>query len=843
MGHVVNPILLRIGVVNPWISASYSRKNNKRVKYIIEDFLIYNYIRNFFFNKVYLKVLANIKDSRLKFLEKLLLKKVKLKFSHLSIMRLNTTYQLNLFFFDKQLNKRKRVKRKKNKFTLRKQRSLELLKKYIRNLNVTLRNNKSGNYIRKTKDEILDLIKQVNLVRIQKNYNAYLGDLKASINDSNKVKQRYYLNLLLKTTYIIWKKVYNKINLGYLVNLKKIIIALAKKVKVQSTQMSQLLTKISLKNTKHFEIAYQLKKLKKRIFIYKAYVYLINLIVKLKYQRKTTKFVKTFKRFIELLNIMSSNVFNFFLSISKSIKRGKVVRILLKKIKVQFLKYKNIIKKIFVKRLALYKRRRKRKFSVHTRYFTRQNFTTVKGYSKTVRKHIRKKIRKKYRKYRKFKKIDFSVYKNYIKSDTFYSLMQPNTESAGVMDIFLNHIKYNTLTNDVQRNRKYSLGFSKYSDYRNYLNNNFYNAYEIQEKFKKEPLKMKRRQKKMLLALTSLFLKSFLKKRKRNKYIKQLLKLKKTDKKLQYTSMQNIDDLLYNGLNVKALYRFLSNKSLNTTLKNFRLFYILRLINHLMFNTKQVKKWLNLQKLSLSAVIKIRKKLKSILYKKLFVEYLKRVNYLKSVKVHNIKGLQKTYTLYDKNSKFLKLLKQKRLYATSEIKRKKYLFYFLRFRSSKLISKIQDYKFKYNKYKVLNLKKQKKKLRLFKERKEKKLKQLVLRKQLHAKKYKSFTKKSITNYKKYAKKYFLYKKLKQKNSNLTNNFMKRVLQTQKIVELNDLKKSLKSQVIRNNKKNKVKVIKSKFNLKVNAVLKRTFKEYSFKHKKSKIFKNTSKRGK
>nr|YP_209585.1 ribosomal protein S3 [Heterostelium pallidum]AAU00600.1 ribosomal protein S3 [Heterostelium pallidum] len=143
MGHVVNPVVLRLGVITPWIAASYSRKNNKRIQYTIENFLVYNYIRKFFNNKIYLKVLSKIRKRKKKYLKNFLFSNFPYIFSHLSIMRITNNYQLNLFFYDTSLqyalnlkNKRffKKKKQKKKKVTLRiRKRRLNkkrILKKY-----------------------------------------------------------------------------------------------------------------------------------------------------------------------------------------------------------------------------------------------------------------------------------------------------------------------------------------------------------------------------------------------------------------------------------------------------------------------------------------------------------------------------------------------------------------------------------------------------------------------------------------------------------------------------------------------------------------------------------------
>nr|ABX45169.1 Mp26-like protein [Heterostelium pallidum] len=197
MGHVINPVLLRLGVVSPWIAASYSRKNNKRIKYTIENFLIYKYIRQFFNQKVYLKILAKIRKRRKKFLKNFFFFNFPYIFSHLSIMRINSTYQLNLFFYDKTLqyflntkNKRfyKKKKEKKRKKTLilrkRKVKRKRLLKKYK---NFFFFNNLFFKSLLKNKLKF-------NRFLIKKFPNKVYGKLKRLVSRVSrfKVKKRYY---------------------------------------------------------------------------------------------------------------------------------------------------------------------------------------------------------------------------------------------------------------------------------------------------------------------------------------------------------------------------------------------------------------------------------------------------------------------------------------------------------------------------------------------------------------------------------------------------------------------------------------------------------------------------
>ncbi|KAM9977976.1 hypothetical protein ACTFIY_002740 [Dictyostelium cf. discoideum] len=50
----------------PWVSSGFKRKKNERSKLANEDFLIYNFTRNFFYKKVYKKVVAKITKAKLK---------------------------------------------------------------------------------------------------------------------------------------------------------------------------------------------------------------------------------------------------------------------------------------------------------------------------------------------------------------------------------------------------------------------------------------------------------------------------------------------------------------------------------------------------------------------------------------------------------------------------------------------------------------------------------------------------------------------------------------------------------------------------------------------------------
>lgn len=55
MGHIINPNIYRLGKMVPWVSSGFKRKKNERSKVANEDFLIYNFTRNFFYKKVYKK--------------------------------------------------------------------------------------------------------------------------------------------------------------------------------------------------------------------------------------------------------------------------------------------------------------------------------------------------------------------------------------------------------------------------------------------------------------------------------------------------------------------------------------------------------------------------------------------------------------------------------------------------------------------------------------------------------------------------------------------------------------------------------------------------------------------
>ncbi|KAM9967953.1 hypothetical protein ACTFIW_000489 (mitochondrion) [Dictyostelium discoideum] len=118
MGHIINPNIYRLGKMVPWVSSGFKRKKNERSKVANEDFLIYNFTRNFFYKKVYKKVVAKVKKAKLKVKNSRISRKSKkkrkfgrtsllnhwiIKYSHLTITRFNKTFQLNLFFFDREL--------------------------------------------------------------------------------------------------------------------------------------------------------------------------------------------------------------------------------------------------------------------------------------------------------------------------------------------------------------------------------------------------------------------------------------------------------------------------------------------------------------------------------------------------------------------------------------------------------------------------------------------------------------------------------------------------------------------------------------------------------------------
>ena len=153
MGHIVNPNIYRLGKMLPWVSSGFKRKKNERSKIANEDFLIYNFTRNFFYKKVYKKVIGKLKKANLKVRKrKQLVRKNKrkrkfgktsllnhwiIKYSHLTITRFSKTFQLNLFFFDRELQKKyrlrykRRLKKIKKRHLIRKNKKLKLLKKAL----------------------------------------------------------------------------------------------------------------------------------------------------------------------------------------------------------------------------------------------------------------------------------------------------------------------------------------------------------------------------------------------------------------------------------------------------------------------------------------------------------------------------------------------------------------------------------------------------------------------------------------------------------------------------------------------------------------------------------------
>jgi hypothetical protein len=152
MGHIVNPNIYRLGKMVPWVSSGFKRKKNERSKVANEDFLIYNFTRNFFYKKVYKKVIGKIKKIKLKVRQRKQARKSKrkrkfgktallnhwiIKYSHLTITRFNKTFQLNLFFFDRELQKKYRLRHKRSKSKIRKKhlrfekKKIKILKKKL----------------------------------------------------------------------------------------------------------------------------------------------------------------------------------------------------------------------------------------------------------------------------------------------------------------------------------------------------------------------------------------------------------------------------------------------------------------------------------------------------------------------------------------------------------------------------------------------------------------------------------------------------------------------------------------------------------------------------------------
>ncbi|KAN0031112.1 hypothetical protein ACTA71_012608, partial [Dictyostelium dimigraforme] len=143
----MNPNIYRLGYMTPWVSSGFKRNKKERSNIANEDFLIYNFTRNFFYKRVYKKVVGKIKKIQLKVKNRRRARKSKkkrkfgqtsllnhwiIKYSHLTITRFNKTFQLNLFFFDRELQKRYRIRykrhRKKKKGSLQQQKMLRLKK-------------------------------------------------------------------------------------------------------------------------------------------------------------------------------------------------------------------------------------------------------------------------------------------------------------------------------------------------------------------------------------------------------------------------------------------------------------------------------------------------------------------------------------------------------------------------------------------------------------------------------------------------------------------------------------------------------------------------------------------
>jgi hypothetical protein len=137
MGHIVNPTIYRLGKMVPWVSSGFKRVTNERSRIANEDFLIYNFTRNFFYKRVYKKVIGKLKKASLKVRKRKQVRKTKrkrkfgktsllnhwiIKYSHLTITRFNKNFQLNLFFFDRELQKKYRTRYKRSLMQLKKKR-------------------------------------------------------------------------------------------------------------------------------------------------------------------------------------------------------------------------------------------------------------------------------------------------------------------------------------------------------------------------------------------------------------------------------------------------------------------------------------------------------------------------------------------------------------------------------------------------------------------------------------------------------------------------------------------------------------------------------------------------
>jgi hypothetical protein len=140
MGHIVNPTIYRLGKMVPWVSSGFKRITNERSRIANEDFLIYNFTRNFFYKKVYKKVIGKLKKASLKVRKKKQVRKTKrkrkfgktsllnhwiIKYSHLTITRFNKNFQLNLFFFDRELQKKYRTRYRRSLMKLKKKRVIK----------------------------------------------------------------------------------------------------------------------------------------------------------------------------------------------------------------------------------------------------------------------------------------------------------------------------------------------------------------------------------------------------------------------------------------------------------------------------------------------------------------------------------------------------------------------------------------------------------------------------------------------------------------------------------------------------------------------------------------------
>jgi len=139
MGHIINPTIYRVGKIQPWVSNVYNRQSNIQKNYAKEDLIVYNYTKNFFLKRVYKKVINKVKGlhlklrirskNKVKFGMRAYLDNWIVRYSHLTMSRINKNYSLNLFFFDRELQKKNKLRDNQRVFKIKNKKIRQIKRK------------------------------------------------------------------------------------------------------------------------------------------------------------------------------------------------------------------------------------------------------------------------------------------------------------------------------------------------------------------------------------------------------------------------------------------------------------------------------------------------------------------------------------------------------------------------------------------------------------------------------------------------------------------------------------------------------------------------------------------